>query len=86
MRQVRSGEGSAGRFINDPALYNNANEIAIQMRAIAEDIRAGRGTAGKLVTDDELYNRINRTADRLDKSVDQINLMIGEINAGRGTR
>lgn len=85
MRQVRSGEGSAGRFINDPALYNNANEIAIQMRAIAEDIRAGRGTAGKLVTDDELYNRINRTADRLDKSVDQINLMIGEINAGRGT-
>jgi phospholipid/cholesterol/gamma-HCH transport system substrate-binding protein len=85
MRQVRSGDGSAGRFINDPALYNNANEIAIQLRAIAEDIRAGRGTAGKLLTEDELYNRINRTADRLDRSVDQINLMIGEINAGRGT-
>jgi phospholipid/cholesterol/gamma-HCH transport system substrate-binding protein len=85
MRQVRSGEGSAGRFINDPALYNNANEIAIQLRAIAEDIRAGRGTAGKLLTEDELYNRINRTADRLDKSVDQINLMVAEINAGRGT-
>ena len=85
MRQVRSGEGSAGRFINDPALYNNANEIAIHMRAIAEDIRAGRGTAGKFITDDELYNRINRTADRLDKSVDQINNMIAEINAGRGT-
>jgi phospholipid/cholesterol/gamma-HCH transport system substrate-binding protein len=85
MRQVRSGEGSAGRFINDPALYNNASEIAVQLRAIAEDIRAGRGTAGKLLTDDELYNRINRTADRLDKSVDQVNLMIAEINAGRGT-
>jgi phospholipid/cholesterol/gamma-HCH transport system substrate-binding protein len=85
MRQVRSGEGSAGRFINDPALYNNASEIAIQLRAISEDLRAGRGTAGKLLTDDDLYNRINRTADRLDKSVDQINLMIAEINAGRGT-
>ena len=85
MRQVRSGEGSAGRFINDPALYNNANEIAIQMRAIAEDLRSGRGTAGRLLTEDELYNRINRTADRLDKSVDQINAMIAEINAGRGT-
>ena len=85
MRQVRSGQGSAGRFINDPALYNNANEIAMQLRTIAEDIRAGRGTAGKLLTDDELYNRINRTADRLDKSVDQINLTIAEINAGRGT-
>ncbi len=85
MRQVRSGEGSAGRFINDPALYNNANEITLQLRKIASDLQAGRGTAGKLLTDDELYIRINRTADRLDRSVDQINLMIADINAGRGT-
>lgn len=85
MRQVRSGQGSAGRFLNDPALYNNANEIALQLRAIGEDLRAGRGTAGRLLTDDELYNRINRTADKLDRSVDQINLMIADVNAGRGT-
>ncbi|HEX5876121.1 MAG TPA: MlaD family protein [Pyrinomonadaceae bacterium] len=85
MREVRSGRGSAGRFINDPALYNNANDIAVQLRGIADDLRAGRGTAGKLLTDDEFYNRINRTANRLDNSVDQINLMIAEINAGRGT-
>ena len=55
------------------------------MKAIADDLRAGRGTAGKLLTDDEFYARINRTADRLDKSVDQINLMVADINAGRGT-
>jgi phospholipid/cholesterol/gamma-HCH transport system substrate-binding protein len=85
MTAVRSGNGSAGRFINDPALYNNANEIAVSLKAIADDLRAGRGTAGKLLTDDEFYNRINRTADRLDKSVDSINLMIADINAGRGT-
>jgi phospholipid/cholesterol/gamma-HCH transport system substrate-binding protein len=85
MKDVRSGNGSAGRFINDPALYNNANEIAVAMKAIAADLRAGRGTAGKFLTDEEFYNRINRTADRLDKSVDSINLMIADINAGRGT-
>jgi len=85
MKQVRSGNGSASRFVNDPALYNNANEIAVSLRAIATDLRAGRGTAGKLLTDDELYTRINRTADRLDRSVDQINLMITDINAGHGT-
>lgn len=85
MRQVRAGNGSAGRFINDPALYNNANEIALQMRAIAADLRAGRGTAGRLLTDDELYNRINRTADKLDRSVEQINQVIADINEGRGT-
>jgi len=85
MKDIRSGQGSAGRFLNDPALYNNANEIAIQMKAISDDLRAGRGTFGKLLTDEELYNRINRTSDRLDKSVDQINLVIADINAGRGT-
>jgi len=85
MTAVRSGNGSAGRFINDPELYNNANEIAVSLKAISDDLRAGRGTAGKLLTDDELYTRINRTADRLDKSVDQVNLMIAEINAGHGT-
>ncbi|CAN5722000.1 MlaD family protein [soil metagenome] len=85
MRQIRSGNGSAGRFINDPALYTNANEITLQLRKIAEDLRAGRGTAGKLLTDDELYNRINRTADRLDRSISQIDLMVADVNAGRGT-
>src|SRR5215510_11171793 len=85
MKQVRSGNGSAGRFLNDPALYNNANDITVQLKAIAADLRAGRGTAGKLLTDDELYIRINRTADRLDKSVDQINGIIAEVNSGKGT-
>src|SRR4030095_2876486 len=85
MKQVRSGNGSAGRFINDPALYNNANDIAVQLKAIAEDLRAGKGTAGRLLTDDELYNRINRTADKLDRTVEHINLVVADINEGRGT-
>ncbi|HET6861694.1 MAG TPA: MlaD family protein, partial [Pyrinomonadaceae bacterium] len=85
MRQVRSGNGSAGRFINDPALYENANQIAIQLKTITDDLRAGRGSAGKFLTDDELYNRINRTADRIDRSVEQLNLIVADINAGHGT-
>jgi phospholipid/cholesterol/gamma-HCH transport system substrate-binding protein len=85
MTRIRSGNGSAGRFINDPELYNNANNIAIQLKQIADDLQAGRGSAGKFLTDDEFYNRINRTADRLDKSVDQINVLIADVNAGHGT-
>lgn len=85
MTAIRSGNGSAGRLINDPALYNNANDIILQLKTITDDLRAGRGSAGKFLTDDEFYARINRTADRLDKSVDQINLLIADVNAGHGT-
>src|SRR5215213_8353284 len=85
VKDVKVGRGTVGRLFSDEALYNNANEITLSLRAISDDLRAGRGTAGKLLTDDEFYNRINRTADRLDKSVDQINLVIADINAGRGT-
>jgi phospholipid/cholesterol/gamma-HCH transport system substrate-binding protein len=55
------------------------------LKQIADDLQAGRGSAGKFLTDDEFYNRINRTADRLDKSVDQINVLIADVNAGHGT-
>ena len=85
MVQIRSGQGSAGKFVNDPALYNNANEIALNLKALSDDLRNGKGTAGKLLQDDALYNRINHIADRVDKSVDQINDIVADINNGRGT-
>ena len=85
MVQIRSGQGSAGKFVNDPALYNNANEIALNLKQLSGDLRSGKGTAGKLLNDDELYNRINHVADRIDKSVDQINDIVADLNSGRGT-
>jgi phospholipid/cholesterol/gamma-HCH transport system substrate-binding protein len=85
MVQIRSGQGSAGKFVNDPALYNNANEIALNLKQLSSDLRNGKGTAGKLLNDDELYNRINHVADRIDKSVDQINDIVADLNSGRGT-
>lgn len=85
MVQIRSGHGSAGKFVNDPALYNNANEIAINLKQLSDNLKAGKGTAGKLLNDDELYRRINAMADRVNHSIDQIDMMVAEVNAGRGT-
>src|SRR3984893_3817073 len=84
MVQIRSGQGSAGKFVNDPALYNNANEIAKNLKTLSDDLRLGKGTAGKLLEDDELYKKINRMADRIDHSIDKIDEMVAEINAGHG--
>ena len=45
----------------------------------------GRGTAGKLLTDDAIYNEARATIARLNRSVDDINLIVNDLRAGRGT-
>ena len=67
------------------ALQQRERDCRAAAKHCRRPARRQRGTAGKLLTNDELYNRINRTADRLDRSVDQINSMIADINAGHGT-
>jgi phospholipid/cholesterol/gamma-HCH transport system substrate-binding protein len=85
VRQIQSGQGSAGRFVNDPALYNNLNEVSRSLQDIADGLRQGRGTAGKLLTDDAIYNEARGAIGRLNRSVDNIDLIVNDLRQGRGT-
>jgi phospholipid/cholesterol/gamma-HCH transport system substrate-binding protein len=85
IREIRTGRGSAARLINDPALYNNVERITASLQLISDDLRAGRGTAGKLLTDEALYNEARSTLARLNRSADEINLIVTDIRQGRGT-
>ena len=85
VRQVQAGRGSAGLFVNDPALYNNLNAVSQSLQAIADDLHSGRGTAGKLLNDDALYNDARSAIARLNRSVDNIDLIVTDLRQGRGT-
>jgi phospholipid/cholesterol/gamma-HCH transport system substrate-binding protein len=85
VRQIESGQGSAGKFVNDPALYNNLNSVSGSLQTIADDLQRGRGTAGKLLTDDAMYNEARATIARLNRSVDEINVIVTDLRSGRGT-
>jgi phospholipid/cholesterol/gamma-HCH transport system substrate-binding protein len=54
---VRSGRGSAGKFIYDPSLYNHLNATVAKAEAVVASVQAGQGTLGKFVVSDELYNK-----------------------------
>lgn len=75
---VESGEGSVGRFIKDPALFNRAENILKEMQAIVAQVNSGKGSIGKLLKDEELYGKINASVNKLDR-------MIADIESGKGS-
>jgi phospholipid/cholesterol/gamma-HCH transport system substrate-binding protein len=75
---VESGQGSVGKLIYDPTLYNRVNTTVTEFQGLVSEISEGKGSLGKLLNDDELYNKANA-------SIDKINKMIDDLNAGNGT-
>jgi phospholipid/cholesterol/gamma-HCH transport system substrate-binding protein len=75
---IQSGQGSVGKFINDPTLYNQATATVAELHTLTANINGGRGSVGKLLTDDQLYDRFNDAAAKLDN-------IANALNAGQGS-
>ena len=75
---VESGQGSVGKLIYDPSLYNRVNATVGEFQKLVSEISEGQGSLGKLIADDELYQKANGT-------IDKVNKMIDDLNAGNGT-
>ena len=75
---LNSKNGTAGKFINDPGLYDKISKIADNLNVITEDMAQGKGSLGKLVADDTLYTRANA-------AIDNLNKIVADLDAGKGT-
>jgi phospholipid/cholesterol/gamma-HCH transport system substrate-binding protein len=75
---IESGQGSIGKFITDPTLYNRLNTTLTEVQGVVSSISAGKGSIGKLVASDEMYNKLNGSVDKLNKVMD-------DIDSGKGT-
>ena len=75
---IQSGQGSIGKVIYDPSLFNRANDMLTQLQQIVAQANSTNGSIGKLLNSDELYNKANLAVDNLNKTID-------EINGGKGT-
>lgn len=78
---VESGQGSIGKVIYDPSLYNRLNATVEQFQGLVNDVSNGNGSLGKLVVSDELYRNANATITKLNAIIDQLNA--GEGSAGK---
>ncbi len=75
---VESGNGSIGKLIYDPALFNKLNDTVSELQTVANQISSGKGSIGKLINSDEIYDQANN-------AIDHVNKIIDEINQGQGT-
>ena len=75
---VRQGEGTAGKFIYDPSLYNHLNATAAKAESLVASVQAGQGSIGKLVTSDDLYTKA-------DSAIGHADTIFGDIQSQKGT-
>jgi len=85
MGQFEEGQGSVGRFFNDPTFYNNLNAAVVGARQAVEEasqmmenITEGPGTVPRLIQERELYDKINSATNRLEN-------IIARVESGEGT-
>jgi phospholipid/cholesterol/gamma-HCH transport system substrate-binding protein len=75
---VESGQGSIGKLIYDPNLYNQFAQTVTEFKELVDQVRNGQGSLGKLLVTDEAY-------DKVIAAVDNVNVMIDELQQGKGT-
>jgi len=75
---IERGEGSIGKFIYDPTVFNKVNATLSEVQTMVKEMRQGKGTVGKLIQDDSLYRRA-------EASVDKLNKIIDDLEKGEGT-
>ena len=78
MSFIESGQGSIGKVIYDPALYNQLNSTVAEFKGIVDDIQSGKGSLGPLLTSDEAYKKVIA-------AIDKINVMVDDLQQGKGT-
>jgi phospholipid/cholesterol/gamma-HCH transport system substrate-binding protein len=74
---IESGQGSIGKVIYDPALYNQLNATVAEFKGLVDDIQSGKGSIGPLLTSDEAYKKAMA-------AIDKVNVLVDDLQQGKG--
>jgi phospholipid/cholesterol/gamma-HCH transport system substrate-binding protein len=76
--KVNEGQGTIGKFLNDPRFYNHLDDTIVHVDTVAASIQQGHGSLGKFVASDELYNKADSAVAKLDD-------VLGAVRDQKGT-
>lgn len=77
-RKIDQGEGTIGKFINDPSLFNKLNRTVEEAHDLLAKIKSGEGSIGRLISDREFYDTLKGTLKRVDN-------VTAKVEKGEGT-
>jgi phospholipid/cholesterol/gamma-HCH transport system substrate-binding protein len=72
VEKVNSNQGTLGKFISDPSVFDNMHSSTGRIDSILARIARGDGTAGAMITDDELYQETKNLIVRIENLVSDI--------------
>jgi len=76
---ITKGEGSLGKLMSNPDLYDNINKTAENLKIITAKINAGEGTLGRLMVDDQVYTDLSKISKNLSLLTDRLQKGEGSI-------
>jgi phospholipid/cholesterol/gamma-HCH transport system substrate-binding protein len=77
-RKIDVGEGTIGKFINDPSLFNKLNQTVEEAHSLLATVKSGEGSIGRLISDREFYDTLKGTLTRVDN-------VTAKVEKGEGT-
>ena len=64
--RIRNGEGTVGRLLKEESIYEDLQEITINMRSLSQSLASTNSTLAKLVSgDDKLFQSLQTSANNL---------------------
>jgi phospholipid/cholesterol/gamma-HCH transport system substrate-binding protein len=75
---VESGQGSIGKLVYDPSLYDRLNSTVNEFKGLVDEVKNGQGSLGPLFTSDEAYKKAIA-------AIDKLNVIVDELQQGKGT-
>jgi phospholipid/cholesterol/gamma-HCH transport system substrate-binding protein len=79
MGAIHNGQGTIGKFIYDPSVFNHLRDVTAQAQSLVGDVQAGKGSIGKVLVSDDLYNKLDASASHLESMTNAIQSQQGTL-------
>lgn len=77
---IEHGEGTISKFIKDPSLYDNLDNVTRELTELVVELKGGKGTLSKLLSEDTVYADISASVENTKKFTERLQSSDGTLN------